>query len=51
MKWRPMSNHNPVVGDASLLKPGAAAAIVAVKKDAGLVATNLTAEKDGVKPR
>ena len=40
-----------VVGDASLLKPGAAVAIVAVKKDAGLVATNLTAEKDGVKPR
>jgi hypothetical protein len=40
-----------VVGDPSLLKPGAAVAIVAVKEDGGLVATNLTAEKDDVKPR
>jgi hypothetical protein len=40
-----------VVGDASLLKPGAEVSIVAVQKDGGLVATRLTAEKDGVKPR
>jgi hypothetical protein len=40
-----------VIGDASLLKPGAAVALVAVQKDGGLVATRLTAEKDGVKPR
>jgi hypothetical protein len=40
-----------VVGDASLLKPGATVSLVAVQKDGGLVATRLTAEKDGVKPR
>jgi hypothetical protein len=40
-----------VVGDTSLLKPGAEVSIVAVQKDGGLVATRLTAEKDGVKPR
>ena len=40
-----------VVGDRNLLKPGATVAIVAAQKDGGLVATNLTAEKDGVKPR
>jgi len=40
-----------VVGDASLLKPGAEVSIVAVQKDGALVATRLTAEKDGVKPR
>jgi hypothetical protein len=40
-----------VVGDVSLLKPGAEVSIVAVQKDGGLVATRLTAEKDGVKPR
>jgi hypothetical protein len=40
-----------VVGDAGLLKPGAEVSIVAVQKDGALVATRLTAEKDGVKPR
>lgn len=40
-----------VVGDASLLKPGATVSLAAAQKDGGLVATNLTAEKDGVKPR
>jgi hypothetical protein len=40
-----------VVADASLLKPGATVAIVAAQKDGGLAVTNLTAEKDGVKPR
>ncbi|MGB6546397.1 MAG: hypothetical protein WBE97_12315 [Candidatus Acidiferrales bacterium] len=40
-----------VVGDASLLKPGATVSLVAVRTDGGLVATRLTAEKDGVKPR
>ena len=40
-----------VVGDRNLLKPGAAVLILAAQKDGGLVATGLTAEKDGVKPR
>lgn len=40
-----------VVADSSLLKPGATVAIVAAQKAGALVATNLTAEKDGVKPR
>jgi len=38
-------------GDASLLKPGAAIFIVALKKpDGTLSAGRVTAEKDGVKP-
>ncbi len=38
-------------GDASLLKPGAAVVILAIKKpDGSLTAANVTAEKDGVKP-
>ncbi len=38
-------------GDASLLKPGAAVFIVALKKpDGSLSAARVTAEKDGVKP-
>jgi len=38
-------------GDASLLKPGAAIFMVALKKpDGGLSAARVTAEKDGVKP-
>jgi hypothetical protein len=38
-------------GDTSLLKPGAAIFIVALKKDDGtLSAARVTAEKDGVKP-
>ena len=38
-------------GDTSLLKPGAAVFIVALKKpDGSLSAAGLTAEKDGVKP-
>jgi hypothetical protein len=40
-----------VIGDSSLLKPGATVSIVAVQKDGALVATRLTAEKDAVKPR
>jgi hypothetical protein len=40
-----------VGGDRSLLKPGATVSIVAAQKDGTLIATNLTAEKDGVKPR
>jgi Domain of unknown function (DUF5666) len=40
-----------VLGDRSLLKPGAAVLVLAVQKDGALVATGLTAEKDGVKPR
>jgi hypothetical protein len=40
-----------VPGDASLLKPGAAVYIAALKKDDGsLTAARVTAEKDGVKP-
>lgn len=39
-----------VIADRSLLKPGATVAIVASMKDGALVASNLTAEKDGVKP-
>ena len=39
------------LGDASLLKPGAAIFIVALKKpDGSLSAAGVTAEKDGVKP-
>ena len=38
-------------GDTSLLKPGAAIFIVALKKpDGSLSAARVTAEKDGVKP-
>jgi len=38
-------------GDASLLKPGAAIFMVALKKpDGGLSAARVTAEKDGIKP-
>jgi hypothetical protein len=38
-------------GDASLLKPGAAVFVVALKKpDGSLAASRVTAEKDGVKP-
>jgi hypothetical protein len=40
-----------VLGDRNLLKPGAAVLVLAAQKDGGLVATGLTAEKDGVKPR
>jgi hypothetical protein len=40
-----------VIGDATLLKPGATVSLVAVQKDGGLVATRLTAEKDSIKPR
>ena len=40
-----------VPGDRSLLKPGAAVLVLAGQKDGGLVATGVTAEKDGVKPR
>jgi hypothetical protein len=40
-----------VLGDRSLLKPGAAVLVLAAQKDGGLVATGVTAEKDGVKPR
>jgi hypothetical protein len=40
-----------VPGDRSLLKPGATVLVLAAQKDGGLVATSLTAEKDGVKPR
>jgi hypothetical protein len=40
-----------VLGDRSLLKPGATVLVLASQKDGGLVATGLTAEKDGVKPR
>ncbi len=49
-----VTSHTPVVtiipGDRTLLKPGATVSVVAVKKDAGLTATILTAERDGVKP-
>lgn len=40
-----------VIGDRSLLKPGASVSIVATQNDGGLTATSITAEKDGVKPR
>ena len=40
-----------VLGDRSLLRPGAAVLVLAAQKDGGLVATGVTAEKDGVKPR
>jgi hypothetical protein len=40
-----------VVGDRSLLRPGATVLAVAAQKDGVVVATNLTAEKDGLKPR
>jgi hypothetical protein len=40
-----------VAGDRSLLKPGAALFLIALKKpDGTLVANRVTAEKDGVKP-
>ena len=40
-----------VPGDPSLLKPGAAVTIAAVKKPDGMItAARVTAEKDGVKP-
>jgi len=40
-----------IVADASLLKPGATVSVVANQKDGALVANNVTAEKDGVKPQ
>ena len=40
-----------VLGDRSLLKPGADVLVLAAQKDGALIATGLTAEKDGVKPR
>jgi len=40
-----------VPGDRSLIKPGATVSLAAAQKDTGMVATSLTAEKDGVKPR
>ena len=40
-----------VVGDRGLLKQGATVLVLAAQKDGGLVATGVTAEKDGVKPR
>lgn len=40
-----------VTGDRSLLKPGAVVMVLALQGDGGLVATGVTAEKDGVKPR
>ena len=50
-----VSPETPIVtrvpGDRSLLKPGAAVLVLAVQKGGGLVATGVTAEKDGVKPR
>ena len=50
-----MSPETPIVmrvlGDRSLLKPGAVVLVLAAQKDGGLVATGVTAEKDGVKPR
>jgi len=50
-----VSPETPIVmrvpGDRSLLKPGAAVLVLAAPKDGGLVATGVTAEKDGVKPR
>jgi len=40
-----------VLGDAGLLKPGAAVTIFALKKpDGTITAARVTAEKDGVKP-
>jgi hypothetical protein len=39
-----------IPGDRTLLKPGATVSVVAAQKDSGLIATILTAEKDGVKP-
>jgi len=38
-----------VIAERSLLKPGAAASIVAAQKHGALIATNVTSEKDGVK--
>ena len=50
-----VSPETPIVtrvpGDRNLLKPGAAVLVLAVEKEGGLVATGVTAEKDGVKPR
>jgi hypothetical protein len=50
-----VSPETPIVtrvpGDRNLLKPGAAVLVLAVEKESGLVATGVTAEKDGVKPR
>jgi hypothetical protein len=40
-----------VIVDRSLMKPGATVSIVAAQKDGALVATNVTTEKDGVKPQ
>ncbi len=39
-----------VPADATLLKPGATVSVNAVRKDGSLIATNIQAEKDGVKP-
>jgi hypothetical protein len=50
-----VSPETPIVtrvpGDRNLLKPGAAVLVLAVEKEGGLVATGVTAEIDGVKPR
>ena len=50
-----VSPDTPIVmrvsGKRSLLKPGATVLVLAAQKDGGLVATGVTAEKDGVKPR
>jgi hypothetical protein len=40
-----------VLRDRSLLNPGANVLVPASQKNGGLVATRVTAEKDGVKPR
>jgi hypothetical protein len=45
---RVMANAKAGLAD---IMPGATALIIAAQKDGGLVATGLTAEKDGVKPR
>jgi hypothetical protein len=39
-----------MIADRTLLKPGATVSVQAAQKDGALVATNVTAEKDGVKP-
>jgi hypothetical protein len=40
-----------VIADRSLLKPGATVSIVAAQKNGAMVATSVTAERDGVKPQ
>lgn len=50
-----VSPDTPIVtlipGDRSLLKPGSTVMTIAAQRDGGLVATTITAEKDGLKPR